>query len=343
MNYNNLMRKLIIGLVLLIAIIFIITHFAEVEKINATLQRADWRFLVIAVICQGLWYGSVGAAYKFIYRGLGLEVSHMRLLRLAIASDFVGIIIPSGGFSGISVFINDARLRGQSPIRAAVAGMIMTLFDYIAFLCILVLGIIVLIRRSNLHWGEITAASVFFLIALGLGTLLYLGARSAHLLAKALKWLAHHINRLLWIFSRRDIISEDQAASFAYDAAEGIQIMRSDPRHMAVPLAFSFCSKLLLMCILIISFLAFKVPFSVGTIIAGFSTGYLFMVISPTPSGIGVFEGALTLALNSLWVSLADAAVITLTYRAVTFWLPLAIGFPVFRSLNKIQQTIRPS
>ena len=106
---------------------------------------------------------------------------------------------------------------------------------------------------------------------------------------------------------------------------------------MALPLLFALCSKLLLITILTLSFLAFQVPFSAGTIIAGFSISYLFLVISPVPAGIGVFEGAMTLALSSLHITLAEAAIITLTYRAVTFWFPLILGYPIFRSINKIK------
>jgi uncharacterized protein (TIRG00374 family) len=333
------MRKLILGVVLLLGVYFVITNFAEFEKVTATIRRGDWRFIALAFIAQCLWFVSVGAAYKFIYKGLGVEVSHWRLLRLSIACDFVNIIVPSAGISGVSVFINDARQRGQSPARAAVAGALNTLFDYTAFLCILLLGIIILVRRSDLGWPQVIASIYLFTIAIGLTILLYLGMRSARLLGNALYWLAHRVNRLLWPFIKRNYLSEDQARSFAHDAAEGIQILKSHPRQMALPLFFALCNKLLLISILALSFLAFKVPFTVGTIIAGFSTSYLFLVISPTPSGIGVFEGALTLSLSSLFVTLADAAVITLTYRAATFWFPLILGFPIFRSLNMAQQS----
>jgi uncharacterized protein (TIRG00374 family) len=82
------------------------------------------------------------------------------------------------------------------------------------------------------------------------------------------------------------------------------------------------------------SFLSFDVPFSAGTIIGGFSISYLFLVVSPTPSGIGVVEGIMALSLNSLHVEWSQAVVITLTYRAITFWIPLGVGALAFRSLH---------
>jgi uncharacterized protein (TIRG00374 family) len=93
-------------------------------------------------------------------------------------------------------------------------------------------------------------------------------------------------------------------------------------------------NKILLMGVLMCAFLSFEVPFSTGTIIAGFSIAYLFLVVSPTPSGIGVVEGIMPLALSSLRVDWSQAVVITLTYRTVTFWLPFGIGAWAFRSLH---------
>jgi len=83
----------------------------------------------------------------------------------------------------------------------------------------------------------------------------------------------------------------------------------------------------------LLTFLAFKTPFSPGTIVAGWSISYLFTIVSPTPAGIGLVEGLLPLTLTTLNVPLGAATVITLVYRGVTFWLPLCIGMLAFRWL----------
>ena len=88
------------------------------------------------------------------------------------------------------------------------------------------------------------------------------------------------------------------------------------------------------MCILVCSFLSFEVPFSAGTIIAGFSIAYLFLIVSPTPSGIGIVEGLMPVALSSLNVNWSQAVVITIAYRTVTFWVPFGLGAWAFRSLH---------
>jgi uncharacterized protein (TIRG00374 family) len=112
--------------------------------------------------------------------------------------------------------------------------------------------------------------------------------------------------------------------------------MRNEPKTLLVPLLLALTNKTALIIILTLIFLAFKVPISIGTIIACFSIGYLFVIISPTPAGIGVVEGALTLALTSMYISLDDAAIITLSYRGITFWLPMLFGMLSLRVLEKV-------
>jgi len=81
--------------------------------------------------------------------------------------------------------------------------------------------------------------------------------------------------------------------------------------------------------------MAFKVPFSAGTVIGGFAISYLFLIVSPTPAGIGIVEGIMPLALSSLHVPWSQAVIITLAYRGITFWVPLGVGGIAFQILNR--------
>jgi hypothetical protein len=137
-------------------------------------------------------------------------------------------------------------------------------------------------------------------------------------------------------FIHRDYLSEAKAHEFAHDAAEGLILLRSQPKSILIPLGFAITNKISQILILILVFLAFKIPISIGTIIACFSIATLFVIVSPTPAGIGVVEGALTLALTSMYISLEDAAVITLSYRGITFWLPMLVGMISLRVLEKV-------
>jgi hypothetical protein len=209
------------------------------------------------------------------------------------------------------------------------------LYDYAGFICILTLGLIVLFRRNNLKLVEIIASSILVLIAVVLATLLYHGTRSAKALGNTLAWFARQINRLIRPFLNREYLSEQRAHAFAQDAADGLSLLRRNQTNLIMPAFLALSNKIILITVLYLMFTAFDVEVSIGTLIAGFSIGYLFMIVSPTPSGVGFVEGALTLALHSAFIPLGPSAVIALSYRGFTFWIPLVFGMIAFRWLGK--------
>jgi len=193
----------------------------------------------------------------------------------------------------------------------------------------------VLFRRNDLNLPELIASFILFLLAMVIASLLYLGMRSAETLGSVLAWMARQVNRVLFPFLHRQYLSEQRAIEFAHDAAEGLRELQKKPKDLILPLLLALSSKTLLILVLFLMFMAFKVPLSIGTLIAGFSIGYLFLIISPTPAGLGFVESGLTLALASMYVPLSAAAVIVIAYRGYTFWLPFAIGGIALRWLNR--------
>lgn len=337
------MRKLLFAVALLLGVFFLIGRLAEVHTITHTLKQGEARFILLAIGGQVVWYLNAGLNLKLIYRALGLKERLPRLALLALSANFFGVVVPSGGMSGLTVYIAEARQQGYSTSRATVAGVVYMFFEYAGFLAVLALGLVVLVRRHNLTTVEIIASALMALLALGLGALLYLGAYSGPLLAKVLTALARGINKLLWPLLHRPYLSEARARTFGMDAGEGLRTLRQQPHAVFLPAVLGVTSKLLQVMILWLVFLAFHVPYSPGTIVGGYAIAMLFMIISPTPSGIGIVEGILTVALNSLNVPLGAAAVITVAFRGITLWLPLLLGPPALRLLGRLPlETAQP-
>jgi len=329
------MRKTFLVIVLILAVGFIIFSLSELESILKTIEHSDWRFLGLGLIIETVWLYNLATTYRALYRLVGLEEDSRHLMLVAAAANFINVVAPSAGIGGIAVFIDDAKQRNHASGRVTVVGALFVLFDYVAFLCILALGWVVLIRRNNLNAGEITASIILLCLAVAFAVMLYLGYRSAAELSKVLAWMARALNRVLRPFLHRDYLSVERAYSFSNEISEGLSAIRGKRKELLWPFLFALNNKVLLICVLALTFLAFQTPFTVGTLVGGFSIGYLFLIVSPTPSGIGFVEGALTLALNSLRVQLGTAGVITLIYRAITFWYPLGIGALAMRALHR--------
>jgi len=329
------MRKFIISIGLLLGVIFFLGRLGEMEAIVETRQSADIRYLLVAIIIQVLWFLNLAATFKAIFTALRIEEKFSTLLIIVISANFANTITPAAGMGGIAVFFSEAKRRNYPPGRVTVAGILYVLFDYFGLLCVLLLGLIVLIRRNHLNWPEILASIIFLFIALFLAALLYIGMRSGETLGKVLAWIAHRINLITKPIIKREYLSETRAYEFARGAEEGLNELRHNPTRMIKPALLSLINKTLLLLILLLVFLAFDAPISIGTLIASFSIGYLFLIVSPTPSGIGFVEGALTLTMYSMYIPLLIARDVTLAFRGITLYIPLIVGMFTFRLLGQ--------
>jgi uncharacterized protein (TIRG00374 family) len=334
--YNLLnMRKLIFVLLVFLGAAFVFLSFGELESILETLQHGNVWLILLAVLIQLSWFLMMGLTYQSLYHVLGMEESVYRLSLLSASATFVNIVAPTIGMSGMAFFISHAARNGRPVGKVTIVTMLGLFLDYIAFLFVLALGLIVLFRRNDLGPTEIAASTVMFSIAAGFGFLLYLGSRSAEALGNTLAKMARVVNRILDPLIHRPYLSEARAHEFAHEMADDLKSLPGRLHNLALPLLYSVAGKALLICVLLTVFIAFEVPVTAGTIIGGFAISYLFIIITPTPAGVGIVEGVMPLALASLRVPWSEAVIVTLAYRGMTFWLPLALGAVAFRMLQR--------
>lgn len=326
------MPKFLVLVVLFLAITLVIFSFSELQSVVLTLQQANIWFVLLAVLTEAGWAFVLGTIFHAIYSMLGIRESRRRLMLLGLASTFLGVVTTTA-VGGLAMFLADGRRRGHPTGKVTVAGALYLLLDYAAFFCVLAVGIVVLIRRNNLGWGEISASLILLAVAVALGSILYLAYKSPVALGRGLAGAARLVNRLLRPFIHREYLSEARAHEFAGDVSSGLGALPEKPRTLLVPLLLALLNKILLAVILMLCFLAFDVPFSAGTIVGGFAITYLFIIVSPTPAGVGVVEGLMPVALRTLRVDFSQAVIVTLAFRGITFWLPLAAGGVAFRSL----------
>lgn len=328
------MKKLFLIVILFLGIAVVALSFSELEMITQTLQKAHLGYFILAILIELIWFITTGRMYQSIYHLLGLDESVMTLSRISAAANFINIVAPTAGAGGIALFATEARRRGHPSGKVTVAAALFLLLDQAAFMVILSLGLIVLVRRKDLGPAEMSATLILLGIAITSIFVLYLGYRSEEKLGNFLAKIARGINRFVKFFRKDDYLSEVRAHEFAHEISEGFSGLTERPSSLVRPVLWGILSKILLMCVLACAFLSFEVPFSAGTIIAGFSITYLFLIVSPTPAGIGIVEGVMPFVLTSLHVDWSQAVVITLTYRTVTFWIPFGIGALAFRSLH---------
>ncbi len=337
------MRRIITIIALTLGVIFIFSQFTEIGGIFQTVRQARWQYILLALVVETFWLLTVGATYKLIYRALNMQDRYTHLTLMAAAAYFIDVVAPSMGVGGVSIFVTEAKRRNLSMGKATAAGAVYVTVDYIGLLSIISLGLIVLFRRNSLSTTEIIPSAIIATMATIAITVLYLGSKSATRLGRFLAYFVHGINRLLQPIIKRPYLKVKNVIRYAHDLSSGLTELKGNPRRLLPPLILAIFKQVLLILILALCFLAFNTPISIGTLVASFSIGQMFLIVSPTPAGVGFVEGALTLALTSMYVPLSDAVVISLVYRGITFWAPILVGMLAFQRIGSLKPVGEPT
>jgi hypothetical protein len=320
---------------ILFAAIFIIARMAEIEQMGRLLASISANYLILALVAEGLWMVVASLIYQKNFKIVGIKEGFKHTFFLSSSANFANVVTPSWGMAGLAVFWADAEHRGYSKGSATVVCTLYMIFEYLSLLLVISLGFFSLLKRSLLGWPLISSALVLFAFVIFMVYMLFLGLRYPDKFRAFFVGASRFLNRLVRGLIRREFLPLSSAETFTDTAIESINLLQSQWRKLMVPFGLAMVNKVILITILMLMFIAFKEPFSPGILIAGFSLCYLFFYASPTPAGIGIVEGVMTLALKSLGVTLASATLITLSFRGFTFWLPLLVGFTSFRFLSR--------
>jgi uncharacterized protein (TIRG00374 family) len=273
-----------------------------------------------------LYYITFASLYVSAFRTVEVSAHLRAVLPLVFTSLFVNVVAPAGGVAGAAVFIDDATRRGQPSARAAAGTLLVQLCDFASFLLVLLLGLAYLLTHHDLRAFEVLATGVLLVIVGALAAALVMAMWRVDLVRRMLRGLQDMLNRLGAILHRGAILQDGWADRITGDLEQAGAAVRAHPSRLVATLGIALGAQGLDLLSLWMLFLAFGQVISLGALIAGFAIGVLFWIVSITPQGIGVVEGAMALVFVSLGVPAPTATVIALAFRALTFWIPLGVG-----------------
>jgi phosphatidylglycerol lysyltransferase len=321
------MRRWIFWL-LIIAFIWIVwSRFAEIKNLTDTLARGQIQWVLVAVFLQAVHFVAHAGIYKSAFDTVELETRLVDLVPLVFGSIFVNVVAPVGGTSGAAIFVDDAARRGRSAGRTAAGTVLQLVVDLVAIYMILVIGMIYLFRYHHLQTFEVIAAVLLFAITSGQSGILLMGLWRPQALHRLLTWFQNLLKRIAKRLKRQPFLPEDWAERNAHEFSQAASAISRHPTRLLRAWVIALFSQSINIASLYAIFLAFQQNISLGPLIAGYAMGILFLIVSITPQGIGVVEGVMTLVFTSLGIPAGSAAVISLTYRGLSFWLPLLVGF----------------
>lgn len=253
---------------------------------------------------------------------------------LVLIASFFDLSVPTGGFSGILMFVIGQIKLGVRAATSFLVALLYHLFYYSVFLFFLLISLIYLFFQHNLTSYQIWTAIFFFIFIVILILVSVLILQSPKRLNNFLTYVLKKLKFLSSVF-KVPSVEKTQIESLISQTFQFFKIAKENPRDILKPTLWAFLLFLWGALILGLVFLMFGYKISLSALLVSYTIGFMFTVFSITPSGLGFTETAMTFVLVSLKVPIELASLVTLVFRFFSFWLPFFLGFATFRIMKK--------
>ncbi len=269
------------------------------------LGQANLPLLLLAALCIA---GSYVAAALVYYWLAFKPVPYWPTLQVQVAGGFLNRILPAGlGGLGLNLLYLMKR-RHSAPSATAI----------IATNNLLGLGGNIFLLASAIVWTGISLPS---LRLLNVGLVGRVGLLLA-LCAVVLLSIALHVWR-------------QKIGKFIVRTAAQLWTYRHRPARLGLALLSSMLLTTLHIGALSLVAVALHEPITPSAALLAISAGVLAGALLPTPGGLGGAEAGITAVLTATGMFPGAALTIALTYRLLTFWLPIIPGFMALHIVQK--------
>lgn len=316
-------QKLFAGLIIVIVLTVVLLRGDELVEVGQTIQDGSILPLVAAVATQLGKYFAQSFAYSNAFAAIEEKMRARDTLPLVFGTFFMNTVAPSLNTAGMALVVDDARQRGIASGKATSAAILMQISIESGFMVIMLIGFGVLEITGNLDPLWFLLGLVVMVMVAVMLTILIFGHKKPKQLMKFLRPIESFLNRVLTRFKRKPLKPWVEKIVVSFGEAAGL--MMKNPKQTAKVFGFSIlASTCELACFYLVG-IAFGVSVP-QALICGYVVATLFAMISVTPQGVGVVEGAVTVMFASYGVSSASGMTIALIYRSLVFWMPFLIG-----------------
>ncbi len=327
---------------ILIFVYILVSRFTEIEALIDTLVKGKWIWVLVAALFQYLYIVSYAGVYNSAFSVVDVKSRLKDLIPVMFGSVFMNVATPLAGSGGSILFVDDARRRGESVVRATTATLLVYLGILGAFQVIMIPGLVILAVRNQFQLYQIITAGIMYVYIITLVTLISLAVRRPSWLSLILGWIRTLVNWVGHLIKKPELFKPEWIKKTTTEFTNAALAFASHPGRVVKTFIVALFAHLASMLSLYAICLAFYKPLSLEVILATYFIMFLFTVVSITPQGVGIVEGAMVLVLGSFGMASGSSTVITLAFRGLSFWLPLFIGFVLLRQLRMFNPKARP-
>lgn len=302
-------RNQIVQLVLLIGLVYVgYPYLAQAPLFVDELRSANWGWAAAGLAFASTRYLGAAASLRAC---AGSPVSWRDLLTMQVANVFTATTTPAG-VGGLALSVRFLQKTGLGAVRATAAVTLQQTVQLATHLSLVVVFSLLAGRNAELS-RFMPSSAVLWVVVVSLAAAVGL----AFAIPMIRRWLINELGpQLAGVGTELLTLARDPARLLTIVFGCGLTTVGAGLALWAAVKAFSGS----------VDFVAVTIVTMVGGTLAS---------AAPTPGGVGAVEAALMGGLTAFGATAAIAVPAVLLYRVTTTWLPVAIGWPLLRSLQR--------
>lgn len=302
-------RNQLIQLVLLIGLVYVAYPFvSQVPTFITEMGSVIWWWVLLGLLVSGLTY--IGAAAA-LWACASETVNFRHLTVMQFANTFAATTTPAG-VGGLALSVRFLTQNGLGGVRATAAVALQQTVQVVTHVGLLIVFSVAAGRNADLSHFIPSATVIYLIVGLLLGVV---GAFMV--VPKLRRWL------------------RDELRPQIADLTTELVDLARDPGRFLIIVGGCAATTLGAALALWASVEAFGGDVAFVTVTIVTMIGGTLASAAPTPGGVGAVEAALIGGLAAFGVPTAVAVPSVLLYRVLTCWLPVMIGWPTLRWLQR--------
>ncbi len=328
-------RWVVVAVLAGVAILVFVVTRADLRDLARTAHEIDPVLLLLPALATVGSYLTMARSYEGIAAAAGWRVRFFDMLRITVVANTANYLLATGGLSGFALRMYLFTRRGIPAGSAVLISLVQTVLTNLILLMFVIGGFMLLFLSHSLMGRDLAVAGTMLVAFTALVLLTLTVIVHARWRRRVVVSATKLIQRSLRRFAPHRKTERRRLLQMQRKLHAGLDFLLARPRAMLAPTVYIVLDWVFTLLVLYTAFVAIGHPIGVSYVIAGFSIGIFFSMVSLVPAGIGVLEGSMTAVFASLDVPLEHAVVATLIFRVAYY------GLPALASLVFARATVR--
>ncbi len=323
------LRHFLFFLALVVIVVLAYTQYNQVQSFGSLLKQVHWWVLIFALPLRYLYYRSNAKYFQHFFAVFKQEVPFGKLTEATITMNFINIVFPSGGISGLGYMrkVLYPKIDSTNTTLAQLCWYLLSFFAYVLFL-ILAFVLLLLSNQVIRISSRVIVLVLFILLAVAIAGVIFIFSPK---ITENMTLIAFKpINAILKLIKKR-IFGRKRIKNFLSQIRESVVFLKNNHDKLRKPFLYAALMIVWDTATIYLIFLAFGQVINPGIVIAGYIIALITSLVAVVTAGIGVYEAGMVATFVGLGVPFDTAFAVTIFYRVIALWLFIPVGLLFYK------------